>query len=303
MQVKKKSVWRKMYKQRHLYILLLPALIVTFLFNYCPMPGLIMAFEDFNIYDGLWGSEWVGLENIKKIWLREEVLKSVGNTLYLSFLGLLINFPAPIILALLINEIKNMKFKKVVQTTSYLPHFLSTISIVGIVQLLFSKEGLFNDLRMALGASERIGFLGVQEYFVPFIVGTSLWQGVGWGTIVHLANLSSIDPTLYEAAEVDGAKHLQKLWYITLPHMIPTVIILLIFQMGNLFSSNFELVYGLQNPFIEFEVISTIIYKLGLQSGDYSMSTAVGFVQGLIALLLVATANKISKWVTGSGLW
>ena len=293
----------KMYKQRQLYILLLPALIMTFVFAYCPMPGLIMAFEDFSIYKGLFGSDWVGLKNIKMIFSRTEILGSIWNTLSLSLLSLIFNFPAPIILALLINEIKNIGFKKVVQTASYLPHFLSTISVVGIVQLLFSKEGMINDVRMFLGAQERIGFLGVQEYFVPFILGTSLWQGVGWGTIVHLANLASIDPTLYEAAEVDGAKRLQKLWYITLPHMLPTVVILLIFQMGSLFSSNFELIYGLQNPYIEYEVISTIVYKLGVQSGNYSMSTAIGFVQGLVALLLVVMSNWISKKVSGSGIF
>jgi len=301
--MKKKSILLKMYKQRQLYMLLLPALILTFVFNYCPMPGLIMAFEDFSIYKGLFGSDWVGLENIKMIFSRKEILGSIWNTLYLSLLRLVINFPAPIILALMINEIRNIRFKKVVQTASYLPHFLSTISVVGIVQLLFSKEGLINDFRLLLGAQERIGFLGVQEYFVPFILGTGLWQGVGWGTIVHLANLSSIDPTLYEAAEVDGAKHLQKLWYITLPHMIPTVIILLIFQMGTLFSSNFELIYGLQNPYIDFEVISTIIYKLGVQSGSYSMSTAIGFVEGVVALLLVVMSNWIAKKITGTGIF
>ena len=299
----KKSVWVKIYKQRHLYVLLLPALILTFVFAYCPMPGLIMAFEDFSIYKGLFKSDWVGFDNIKQIFSRVEIRESIWNTLSISLLSLVINFPAPIILALLINEIKNDMFKKVVQTASYLPHFLSTISVVGIVQLLFSKEGLVNDFRMLMGAQERIGFLGEQQYFLPFILGTTLWQGVGWGTVVHLANLSSIDPTLYEAAEVDGAKHLQKLWYITLPHMMPTVIILLIFQMGTLFGSNFELIYGLQNPYIDYEVISTIIYKLGIQSGDYSMSTAIGFVQGLVALLLVLISNMISKKVTGSGIW
>ena len=293
----------KMYKDRHLYFLLLPALIVTFVFAYCPMPGLIMAFEDFSIYDGLLGSEWVGLENIRKIFTQSKFMTATLNTLSVSVLSLLITFPAPIILALLINELKNKMFKKVVQTASYLPHFLSWISVVGIVQLLFGRDGLVNDLRMYLGAEERVSYLAQQGLFIWFVLGTTLWKEVGWGTVIHLANLSSINPELYEAADVDGAKHLQKLWYITLPHMIPTIMILLIFQMGTLFGSNFELIYGLQNPYIDFEVISTIVYNTGIQNGNYSMSTAIGFMQGVVALLLVIISNWISKKVSGSGIW
>lgn len=299
----KKKVWKKIFKDRQLYIMLIPALVVTLIFSYFPMPGVIISFQNFTIYKGMFGSDWVGLDNIRKIFAQSQIAASIGNTLLISFLSLLITFPAPIILALLMNEIKNKTFKKIVQTTSYLPHFLSWISVVGIVQLLFSKGGLINDFRIYTGAEERISFLAEQNLFIWFILGTTLWKEVGWGTVVHLANLSSINPELYEAAEVDGAKHMQKLWYITLPHMVPTVMILLIFKMGSLFSSNFELVYGLQNPYIDFEVISTIVYQTGLQNGNYSMSAAIGFMQGIMALLLVVTSNWISNKVSGSGLW
>jgi len=299
----KNKKWRKIMKDRQLYFMLLPALLVTLIFAYFPMPGLIMSFQKYSVYDGLLGSEWVGLDNIKKIFGQSQFLSAIVNTLMVSMLSLLINFPAPIILALLINEIKNKLFKRVVQTASYLPHFLSWISVVGLVQLLFGRDGLINDLRMYLGAEERMVYLAQQELFIWFVLGTSLWKEVGWGTIIHLANLSSINQELYEAAEVDGAKHLQKLWYITLPHMIPTVMILLIFQMGTVFNSNFELVYGLQNPYIDFEVISTVVFKTGIQNGNYSVSTAIGFMQGLVALLLVVISNWISKKVSGSGLW
>ena len=298
-----KYALKKIYKDRQLYLLLLPALLVTFVFAYCPMPGLIMAFQDFSIYDGLWGSEWVGFDNIRSIFAQSKFTGAIWNTLRLSVLNIIISFPAPIILALLMNELKDGLFKRFVQTASYLPHFLSWISVVGIVQLLFSREGLINDIGLLLGMEERVAFLGQQQYFIWFVLGTSLWKEVGWGTIIHLANLSSINPELYEAAEVDGAKHLQKLWYITLPHMIPTVMILLIFRMGSLFGSNFELIYGLQNPYIDFEVISTIVYQTGIQNGNYSMSTAIGFVEGLVALLLVLGSNWISKKVSGSGIW
>ena len=262
-----------------------------------------MAFEDFKIYDGIFGSKWVGLENIKSIFRQTRFLQAVWNTFYSNVLCILTGFPAPIILALLLNELKNKIFKKFVQTASYLPHFLSWISVVGIVQLLFGKSGLINDLRVWLGANERLAFLGIQDNFIWFVVFVPFWKGLGWATIIHLANLTSIDQTLYEAAEIDGASRLQQLRYITLPHMLPTCMILLIFQMGTLFGSNFELVYGLQNPYVDFEVISTLIYQTGVQNGNYSVSTAIGFVQGIVALILVLITNWTSKKASGTGIW
>ena len=293
---------KQIYKARHLYLMILPAAAILLFFSYGPMPGLVMAFQDFSIFRGFVDSEWVGLENFARVFSQTKFITAIWNTVMVSILSLLITFPAPIILALLINEIKNKFFKRFVQTASYLPHFLSWLSVVGLVQLLFSKDGLVNDLLVYLGAEERIMFLAQQDSFIWFICGTTLWKEVGWGTIVHLANLTSINPELYEAAEIDGAGYFSKLWHITLPHMLPTIIILLIFQLGKLFQSNFDLIYGLQNPFIDFEVISTIIYQTGIKSGDYSMSTAIGFVEGLIALILVLGANKLSKKVSGSGL-
>ena len=293
---------KKIYRNRSLYLMLVPAAAILLFFSYGPMPGLIMAFQDFSIFRGFAHSEWVGLENFVTIFSQTKFVTAIVNTILVSLLSLLITFPAPIILALLINEIKNKFFKRFVQTASYLPHFLSWISVVGLVQLLFAKDGLINDFRIWLGAEERIMYLAQQGNFIWFIVCTTLWKEVGWGTIIHLANLTSISPQLYEAAEIDGAGYFQKLWHITIPHMLPTVIILLIFQLGKLFQSNFDLIYGLQNPFIDFEVISTIIYQTGIKSGNYSMSTAIGFVEGLIALVLVLGANKLSKKVSGSGM-
>lgn len=298
----KSAKMKKIYKDRYLYLMLVPAAAILLFFSYGPMPGLVMAFQDFSIFDGFFGSEWVGLENFIAIFTQSKFVTAILNTIMVSVLSLFITFPAPIILALLINEIKNKFFKRFVQTASYLPHFLSWISVVGLVQLLFSKDGLINDLLVFLGAEERVMFLAQQENFIWFICGTTLWKEVGWGTIVHLANLTSINPQLYEAAEIDGAGYFSKLRYITLPHMLPTIVILLIFQMGKLFQSNFDLIYGLQNPFIDFEVISTIIYQTGIKSGNYSMSTAIGFVEGLIALALVLGTNKLSQKISGSGL-
>ncbi len=293
---------KKIYKSRYLYLMVAPAAMILLFFSYAPMRGLVMSFQDFSIFRGFKDSEWVGLENFITIFSQPKFTGAILNTVMLSLMILVFTFPAPIILALLINEIKNKFFKRLVQTTSYLPHFLSTLSVVGVVQLLFNREGLVNDILVALGAKERILFLAQQNYFVWFLVGTNLWKEVGWSTVIHLANLSSINPDLYEAAEIDGAGYFSKLWNITIPHMLPTVIILLIFQLGKLFSSNFDLIYGLQNPFIDFEVISTIIYRTGIQSGNYSVSTAIGFVEGLVALALVLGSNALSKKISGSGL-
>lgn len=293
---------KKIYKNRYLYLMVAPAALILLFFSYGPMPGLVMAFQDFSIFRGFLDSEWVGLENFITIFTQSKFTTAIFNTVWVSVLSLVLTFPAPIVLALLINEIKNKYFKSFVQTASYLPHFLSWLSVVGLVQLLFSRDGLINDFLVALGAEQRITFLAQQENFIWFIIGTTLWKEVGWSTIVHLANLTSINPDLYEAAEVDGAGYFAKLWYITLPHMLPTVVILLIFQLGKLFMSNFDLIYGLQNPFIDFEVISTIIYQTGIKSGNYSVSTAIGLVEGLVALTLVLTTNKLAKKVSGSGL-
>ena len=300
--MKKKYFLKKLKRDKYQYVMLLPAFLVTLIFAYIPMFGLVMAFQNFSIFDGFLHSEWVGLDNFIKIFTQSKFTTAIWNTLLVSVLNLLICFPAPIILALLINELEHERFKKVTQTISYLPHFLSWISVVGLATVLLGRDGVINDFRMALGAAERVTFLSKQELFLPIIVLLNLWKETGWGTVIHLANLSSINPELYEAASVDGATRLQKIWFITLPHMIPTVMILLIFKMGTLFASNFELIYGLQNPFIDFEVISTIIYQTGIKSGNYSVSTAIGFAEGLIALLLVFGSNWFSKKTSGSGI-
>lgn len=293
---------QRMSRQKLLYLMLLPAALIVLIFSYVPMYGLIMAFEDFSIFDGFLGSKWVGLENFKKIFTQPQFSTAILNTLKVSLLDTLLCFPAPIILALLLNELRVGIFKKTVQTISYLPHFLSWISVVGIVYMVFGYDGLWNDIRELLGADTRIAYLGEQKYFLPFILGTTLWKEIGWGTVIHLANIASISPDLYEAASIDGANRFQQALHITLPHMVPTVMILLIFKMGNVFQSNFELVWGLQNPYIDFDVISTVVYETGIQNGNYSMATAMGLAQGLVALALVLITNWVSKKVAGTGI-
>lgn len=298
----KSEVWRNLVRDRYLYLMLLPAVAVTIIFAYLPLGGSIMAFQDFDIFKGFLHSKWVGLDNFIEIFTTPKFSGAILNTLMVSILTLLIGFPLPIILSLLLNELKPGKFKKVTQTISYMPHFLSMISVVGLVYMLFGRDGIVNDVCMKLGATERIVFLAQQELFIWFLIGVVVWKDTGWSTVIHLATISSINPELYEAASIDGATRLQKVRFITLPHMKSTCVILLIFQMGTVFNSNFSLVYGLQNPYIDFEVISTIVYQTGIKGGEYSLSTALGFAQGIVSLILVGLSNCTAKKLTGSGI-
>jgi putative aldouronate transport system permease protein len=292
-------------KNSFLYILILPSVILTFIFAYLPMPGILAAFKDYDLFRGLYASPWVGLKHIKEIFQVPELLNSILNTFQLSVLTILIGFPAPIILALLLNELKNGIFKRTVQTISYLPHFLSWISVVGIIYALFAPYGPVNDVRiMLLGENtERVMFLSKQNLFIPFVLLAGVWKEVGWGTIVYLAALTSIDPQLYEAAVMDGAGKIKQMIYITLPGIKVTAVILLIFNLGTLFKSNFELVYGLQNAYINYDVISTIVYTRGIQQGNISMAAALGFMEGLVAFVLTVVSNTISKKVSDIGIW
>jgi conserved hypothetical protein len=303
--MKKRRLWRDIKANKLIYILLLPAILTTFVFAYMPMPGIIIAFQDYKPLLGPWKSPFVGLDVFKRIFSSRMIMDSVGNTVYLNVLNLLVTFPAPILLALMLNEVRCSIFKRVIQTVSYLPYFLSWISVVGLVQTILGLYGPVNDLLALFGGSnfERILFLGQQKYFIPTYLILNLWKGTGWGTVIYLAAISGIDMQLYEAATIDGANKLQQIWHITLPAIRQTAILLLIMSIGGLFGSNFELVYALQNPYIDFEVISTAVYKIGLQQGDYPLGTALNLIQGLIGFALVATANFISKKVTDVGLW
>ena len=294
-----------MRKNYGIYLMLLPAVLLTFVFAYLPMPGIMVAFKDYNIFKGPFGSPWSGLHNIYRVFELPGVVMSIWNTLSLSIYTLLIGFPAPIIFALLLNEMRSMWYKKVVQTISYLPYFLSWISVIGIAMNFYSLYGPINDLLAAINGpnTERTLFLANPSFFVPNILALTVWKGLGWDSIIYLAAITSIDPQLYEAAVIDGAGKLKQAWHITMPGLLPTTMILLILRMGGLFGSNFELVYGLQNPFINYEVISTIVYKMGIQQADYSLATAVGFLQGIVALVLTLMANKASKMASGTAIW
>lgn len=292
-------------KNIFVYLLMLPSIVLTFIFAYLPMPGILVAFQDFNIFAGLWGSPWVGLDNIIRIFEVPLLWGSILNTLNLSLLSIIVGFPAPIILALMINEVKDGLYKRTAQTLSYLPHFLSWIAAVGLAYTFFDRHGPLNNFLVWLYGqdTERILFLSRQELFIPVLLLLNVWKNVGWGAIVYLAAITGIDQSLYEAAYIDGANRFKQHIHITLPGIGQTVIIMLIFTLGGLLASNFELVYGMQNPFIDFEVIDTVVFRSGIQQGDFSIAAAVGFTRGLIAFLLTVMANKMAKKVANISIW
>ena len=288
-----------MRKYWMVYLMIIPAIIFTFIFAYIPIAGLAAAFKDYNIFRGFWDSPWAeqwGFANIIGIFDNRFLMASIGNTVYLSVLNLLIGFPLPIILALMINELRVGLLKKTIQTISYMPFFISWITVVGIVTMFLGRHGPLNDILYLLNSNhERQLFLTHQQYFVPILITTNLWKNIGWNSIIYIAAISSIDPQLYEAATVDGAGRWKQMLYITLPGLTMTMVVLFVLNIGGLMASNFELVYGLDNPFIDFDVIDTVIYRQGLLGRNYATATALGLVRGLIALALTLGANFVSK--------
>ena len=234
---------KQLVRYRFIYLLLLPATFFVILFSYVPMTGIKMAFQDYNIYDPA-ASTWIGLENFKEIFRIKECINGIKNTFIIGILSLVICYPLTIIFALLLNEIRNSIFKKVVQTISYLPHFLSWISVIGIVTSIYSQYGLVNDVMVALtgGAHERVSFLAVQDFFIPNVIILTLWKTIGWNSVIFLAAMTGIDQSLYEAAEIDGASKFSRVLHITIPGIMPTIMIMLLWRIAALFTDNFELI-------------------------------------------------------------
>lgn len=294
-------------KNKLAYLLILPAIILVLLLCYLPFAGIVLAFKDFDIIKGIMGSPWVGLANFKEIFSEPEMLGAIWNTLYYGVMILFVGFPFPIALAILFNEIRNMKFKKVVQTVSYMPYFLSWISIVGLIYTMFSLEGPINSfLGELIGESyEPVNILFQKKYFIHIIFWSHIWKNVGWSSVVFLAAITGIDPSLYEAAMVDGAGKLQHIRRITLPAIKSTAIIVFIMNLGTLFNMNFEQVYALQNVYIQTdtETINTLIYRSGIQNGKYSLATAFGLAQGLVTVVILLASNAFSKKFFEVGLW
>lgn len=298
---------KKNYFMKHwpLYSMILPGVLYFVIFKYIPLAGSIIAFQDYNVFKGITGSAFVGFKHFLTLFTYPEFTQVFGNTLLISLYKLVLGFPAPIILALLLNEVRKMAFKRTVQTVLYLPHFLSWVIVGGLViNLLSPSTGIINEIIRAFGGKE-IFFMQEPSYFRSIVVGSGIWKDVGWNTIIYMAALAGINPQLYEAAEVDGAGKLRQVWNITLPSLLPTIMILLLLQIGNILDLGFEQIYMLLNPLVREtgEVIDTYIYRVGLVGGQFSYTTAIGIFKSVIGLVLIVGANQLSKKTTGSSIY
>ena len=303
----KKLKWLIQHLKREwqLYVLLAPTVIWFLVFLYKPMYGLQIAFKDYSVFKGITESPWVGLEHFYTLFENDQFLRAICNTVMISGVSLIFGFPVPIILALMFNEILNAKFKRTAQTIVYLPHFISAVIIAGIVITAFSPStGVVNLFLNALGY-DSVYFLTKPEWFRTIFVGTGIWQEAGFSSIVFLAAIAGVNPSLYESAVVDGASRWQMMWKITLPCILPTVIIMLIIRIGNILEVGFEMIIMLYQPatYETADVISTFIYRQGIQAAQYDLAAAAGLFNAIIAFILVMTANKISRRVSSTSLW
>lgn len=292
-------------RNKYLYLLLLPCIIYFLVFNYVPMYGLIIAFKDFKFSKGILGSEWCGLDNFRYLFQLKDFYRIFANSLILSLMKLVFCFPIPIILSVMINEIRFVKYKRVAQTMIYLPYFISWVVIGGIlVNLLSPSWGIVNDFIKQLGGKP-VFFLGSDEYFRPIALVSYVWKQAGWDTIIYLAAIAGINQDLYEAAKIDGANRLNCIWHITLPCIKPTIIILLLLSVGNLMNNGFEQIYVLQNGsnIAVSEVFETYTYKMGIVNGRYSFATAVGLFNSAVGFVLLVIANKAAKLMGEEGIF
>lgn len=282
------------------YIILIPVVAYFVIFHYIPMLGVQIAFRDYSIAGGIWGSKWVGLQHFRDYFSSYYFGRLIKNTVLLSAFNIILSFPAPIILALLINEVRNTKFKRIVQTVTYLPHFISIVIVCALLRDFFSSTGLVNQL---LGT--RIDFFNKEECFRPLYILSGIWQEVGWGSIVYLSAITSIDNSLYEAAEADGANRFQKLIHVTLPGIATTISVMFILRVGRVMTVGADKVLLMYNEsiFTTADIISTFVYRQGLLNRNYSYTAAVDLINSLVNCFILVGANKISKKISGSGLW
>ncbi|MBX4151463.1 ABC transporter permease subunit [Virgibacillus sp. LDC1] len=280
-----------------LFLMLVPGILYYVIFRYLPMGGLVIAFKDYNFRDGILSSPWVGLKYFKILFQSDATLQIIWNTLELSILNLIFGFPAPIIIAIALNEVRKRWLKRWIQTIIYLPHFLSWVIVAGLVLTLFSIDGGTVNKLLEQWGMEPVPFLYRIESWVAIFIGSGMWKEMGFGAIIYLAALSSIDPSLYESTALDGAGKLRQIWHITLPGLRPTIILLLILGMGRLMEVGFDQVYNLQNPTVleKAEVISTYVYKVGLQKAQFSLTTAMGLFESIVGLVLLLSANALAR--------
>ncbi|RRD96085.1 sugar ABC transporter permease [Clostridiales bacterium COT073_COT-073] len=293
----KKTTWHDYKKHSTLFIMAMPLFLYFFIFHYGPIYGLLIAFKEYYPLKGIWASDWVGFEHFKTMFQGIYFIPVLKNTLINSLYNLIFGFPAPIILAILLNEVSNRRFKKVIQTVTYFPHFISWVVLAGIVyEMLSPSRGPINILLTMLGF-EPIFFVADVKWFRTVLVGSNIWKEIGWGSIIYLAAITNIDPTLYEVAKIDGASRLQRIFYITLPGIANVVIIMLIFAVGKIINDNFDQIFNLMNNRVMevADVISTYTYREGIKEMNYGYATAVGLFKNTISFTLVMGANWLAK--------
>lgn len=303
--LKEKTFMEKFLDSKYLLLLITPTILYFILFRYLPMWGILISFKNYSAFKGFWGSPWVGFKHFSMFFSNPKFFQLIRNTFLLSLYTLIWSFPAPIILALTLNEVKSLRSKKFVQTVSYIPHFISTVVVVGMVTMFLSPSGgVVNVLLENLGF-DKINFMADARYFRTLYVLSDVWQGMGWGAIVYLAALSNIDPGLYEAATIDGANKFKRIIHITLPCIAPTIITLLLLRTGSLLSVGFEKVFLMQNPitYATSDVIGTYIYRQGLVSGNFSYASAAGLFNSAVNLAFLISSNYLSKHYSETSLW
>ncbi|MFC3803911.1 ABC transporter permease [Cohnella sp. GCM10012308] len=301
----RESLARFIRKNWPLYVMVLPMMVYFLTFKYVPLLGSVIAFKDYNIFEGFMGSEWVGFRWFKTLATQPRFMSIFWNTVIVSFYQIVFAFPAPIVLALLLNEVRRTAYKRTVQTLVYLPHFLSWTLVYGMAYMMFSTQsGLFNQLLGHFNL-DPIPVLQAPEYFRTLVVGAGVWKEMGWSTIIFLAALTGISPTLYEAAQIDGAGRWKQMLHITMPGLMPAIVILLLLKIGNVLDVGFEQIYVFLSPmtYSVGEVLDTYSYRLGIVNGQFSITTAIGLFKSIIGFALLVSVNKLSKKTTGEGLY
>ena len=302
---KKKSFWKRCIEHRTLILMSLPGLISVFIFSYIPMYGIVIAFQDYNPVEGMFAfHNWVGLKYFRQFLQNPYLFRLIRNTLLLGVYTLLWSFPAPIILALFMDQLTNKRFKKAVQSITYLPYFISTVVIAGLVKDFCGVDGVINVVRGFFGL-EGISFMTDPKYFRTIFIASNIWQGLGWGAIVYLAALSNVDPQLHESATIDGANRWQRLRHISWPSILPTVTVMLILESGKIISTDFSKVLLLYNEatYETAEIIGTYVYREGILGGKFEYTTAIGLLTSILSFVLLLTANFLSKKISNNSLW
>ncbi|MCS7460335.1 ABC transporter permease subunit [Paenibacillus doosanensis] len=299
------TAFKRIKKNYDLYLLFLPVLAFFIIFEYVPMYGVQIAFKDFIATKGIWGSPWVGFKHFERFFDSFYFWRLIRNTLGIGLYQLIVGFPVPIVLALMINEVKSSLFRRFVQTVTYAPHFLSTVVAVGMIMMFLSPETGLVNIAIRLFGGEPISFMTEPGWFKSIYVWSGVWQQMGWSSIIYLAALSGIDPQLHEAARVDGASRLRRIWHINLPGIMPTVIVLLILNVGSILGVGFEKVFLMQNSLnmAASDVISTSVYRSGILGAEFSYSAAVGLFNSVVNFILLLTVNRIARKVSETSLW